>query len=123
MSTIGGFTFFEMRGEKLQPAADRLAILSRPGTDGEVIREEPQKTRPFEKQTIEAYTVLATANNAAVDYAALIGTLVTVVDELNWTAYNVLIADVQNIRVVPVINASVANVNYLVSATWVMKPT
>jgi hypothetical protein len=126
MSSIGTFTFMQMTGEKLQALSPVIEMIVRPGTNGEIYREEPGKSRVFEVQTVEGYTALtgaSGANAAAAGYTALKGTLVTVVDD-NWlTAYNVRVVDVQNVAVQAVLMSNVAGVNYVVSARWWLKPT
>jgi hypothetical protein len=123
MSSIGAYTFMQMTGEKLQPASPVVELIVRPGTDGELYREDPAKARVFEVNTVEGYTVKANANSAASGYVALKLTAVTVIDDLGWTVAGVLVVDVQSIFVQEVLVPSVTGVNYLVRARWLLKPT
>lgn len=121
MSSIGGFTFLQMRGEQLSAIRDQVIIIDRSGVDGAAVNTPAEKAPGITKQTIEGYTSSANALAAKAAYEALLGTFVTVVDDMGATAYNVLITDVSAVRVVAVGACSDASVNYLVYATWQMQ--
>jgi hypothetical protein len=126
MSSIGGYTFLDMKGEAMQPASATVGLINRTGVDGETWLLEPNKVRLIEKTTVEGYTNKTGANSAlaaAAGYVALKGTLVMVIDALGLTTTNVLVVDVTEINITQCLTASVANVNWLVSARWFLKPT
>lgn len=123
MSSIGVFSFAEMIGEKLQPNSGRVAVIERPGRDGQLFRIEPNKAQPFEKRTVELYTAGANANAAAAAYAALKTQLVTVVDETGLTTSYVMVLEVRQVTVRPLLVSSLSGANYAVTATWTLHPT
>ncbi len=123
MSSIGNYAFIQMVGEKLQPRSPVVELIVRPGTDGEIYREEPSKARVFEVATTAGYSDIKSANDAAAAYVSLKLSLVNVTDDHGLTTGNVLVVDVQNVVVRRVLVPSVSGINYLVTARWLLKPT
>lgn len=122
-SSIGTFYFGKMTGPQIPSLAASVQIIDRPGTDGTVSRVNALKAEEVTKFTLEGVQLLATANARADAYAALKGYHVTVVDDLGRIVYQVLVIDVRVTRVQRVLAASVPTTNYIVYATWLLKPT
>ena len=124
MSSIGAFSFIRMTGPQVPKLAVAMMPIDRAGVDGYAFREDAKKVPDIALQTVEGMALLATANSAADDYAALIGTEVTIVDDMARTVNNVMVLAVQVNRVQEIFTPSPASMgNYLVHASWLVKPT
>ena len=124
MSSIGEFDFLQMIGPQIPLLSAAIEQIDRPGTDGTAFRDDAFKTADIVVQTVEGVSELATANLAADDYAALKGTMVTVVDDLARQVEDVIILDVRVTKVQAIATpSSGAMGNYLVFASWQLKPT
>jgi hypothetical protein len=123
MSSIGAYTFYQMTGEKLQPLSPGVETVVRPGTSGEIYREEPARARVFEAQTVELTANIFVAHLRVNGYPALKLTLVTVIDDTGLSTANVLVVDVQNIQVQYLATPSDSGLYCRVTARWILKPT
>lgn len=123
-SSIGTFEFLQMQGPQIPLLASAVEIIDRAGTDGTAYRVDALKAEELTIYTIEGVEAKADANDRADDYSALKGTLVTVIDDLDREVENVLVVDVRVIRTPQtILNSVPADINYLVSAIWLLKPT
>ena len=98
MASIGGYTVFSISGLPA-PAAHRNVLLERPGVDGASARTEGLRA---EETTVTTITFLVSSGQVKTvpeTYAALVGSLVTVVDDFGNLVNNVL---VQAVRVLDV---------------------
>lgn len=121
MSSIGGFTFLQMKGPGIPEPTAGVESLDRPWVDGSAWRAIATKGAQFEAETYEGVANVSTANSTEEAYKALIGQLVTVVDDLGKTKPNVLVEGVRVVRVQAVLNPTESSVAYLVQAVWAMK--
>ena len=121
-SSIGAFTFIKMTGPKIPQLAIRVETISREGLDGDAFRLNAQKVPEITVQTIAAAVTLAAANLAPDTYAALIGTQITVVDDLGRTVTGVMVLDVK-VTAVRQLMSAVPTCAAIVYAVWVLKPT
>lgn len=123
-SSIGDFNFLQMQGPQIPLLASAVEIIDRAGTDGTASRIDALKAEELTIYTIEGIQYLADANIRADDYAALKGTHVIVIDDLGREVEEVLVVDVRVISTPQKMALSVpANINYVVRAVWLMKPT
>ena len=122
-SGIGAFDFIKMEGPQIPTLAEAVEIIDRAGTDGTGNRLNALKAEDITKYTTEGVTLLATANSAADDYAALKGTHVTVEDDIGRIVNSVLVVDVRVLGVQQILNSDPAGNNYLIRAVWLLKPT
>jgi hypothetical protein len=123
MSSIGTFTFMRMEGPQIPQLAAAVEIIDRPGTDGIASRVNALKAEELTENTIEGVSTLTIAQTRADYYAAYKGTCKTVIDDIGREVDNVLIVDVRVIKVQKVLTASLAGVNYLIYAVWLLRPT
>ena len=123
MSTIGSFSFIRMTGPQIPALALAVEPINRPAVDGVAFRDDARKVREIMLETIATSTTLAAANVAVDNYAAIKGTLVTIVDDFGRTVNYVMILDVGEVRIQPVSGSSPAGTAYLVKAAWRVKPT
>jgi len=123
MSSIGAFSFLKMEGPQVPSLAAAVEIIDREGVDSVASRIDAFKAEDITKYTTEGVANITDAQTAADDYAALKGYLVTVVEDVGRTIYNVLVVDVRVISINTIVNSSPANINYLINAVWLLKPT
>ncbi|MHC4123924.1 MAG: hypothetical protein ACYSSI_10150 [Planctomycetota bacterium] len=123
MSSIGGFGFIRMEGPDVPMLAAAVAIIDRPGVNGTANRVDALKAEEITVYTKEAVTQLSTANAAADDYAALKGSYVTVVDDMGRGVYDVLVVDVRVLGKQAFLLSDPPDLNYIVRAVWLLKPT
>jgi len=122
MSSIGTYTFVRLEGAKLPAKAMTTAIIDRPGVDGIGFRYNALKLGQQTVESVEAITYWANAVTRPDDYAALKGTLVSVIDDMGRRVDNVLVGEVIVTAMQQVYNAT-GGANYIVRATWVLQPT
>ena len=123
MSSIGAYDFVRMEGPQIPALASAVEIIDRPGVNGIASRIDALKAEEITVYTTEAMTLLASAQSAADDYAALKGTHVTIVDDMGRTIYSVLVVDVRVLSVNELLISDPTDNNYLVRAVWLLKPT
>ena len=123
MSSIGAFSFLKMEGPQVPSLAAAVEIIDREGVDSVASRIDAFKAEDITKYTTEGVANITDAQTAADDYAALKGYLATVVEDVGRTIYNVLVVDVRVISINTIVNSSPANINYLINAVWLLKPT
>ena len=112
-----------MDGGQLHKLSSQVEEFSRPGVDGVGFRVKAKKAPTGQKHTFEGVTLLANANASAEAYEAIKGTLVTVIDDSGRTVTNVMVIDVQVMRVTATLLSVPAGNNYLVEAVWTLKAT
>lgn len=122
-SSIGSINFIKLSGPQVPKLASAVEIIDRPGVDGTASRVNALKAEEITVYTIEGKNSLNDAKAAADTYAALKGTIVTVVDDLGRSVDNVLVVDVRVLSAQNVLNPQPTNNNYLVRAVWMLKPT
>ena len=98
MASIGGHTVFSISGLP-EPAAHRNVLLERPGVDGASARTEGLRAEETTVMTTTFVDGAAAVKSTPETYAALVGSIVTVVDDFGNSVHNVL---VQAVRVVDV---------------------
>ena len=123
MSSIGSITFIKMTGHQIPSLASFVELIDRPGIDGVANRTNAQKVRETTVFTTEGADSLSSANNAADRYAALKGTKVTIVNDLGREVEKVLVIDVWVMGANKILNCSDSNINYIIQAGWLLKPT
>lgn len=111
-----------MTGPKIPQLATKVETISRDGIDGEAFRSNAKKVPDVTLQTVATASTLAEANLAPDSYAAIIGTQVTVIDDLGRTVSNVMILDVK-VTSVRILSISVPAAAAVVYAVWIVKPT
>ena len=123
MSSIGGITFIKLEGPKIPQMAYRIETIDREGVDGEAFRLNAEKVPEITVRTIQAVETLSSANAAPDTYAALIGTYVTVIDDLGRSVTNIMVLDAKALHTQTVETPSPSSYNYLVYGIWTLKPT
>ena len=123
MSQIGSFNFIQMKGPGIPEPTGGVQSLDRPWVDGTAWRAIATKGSEFEMETYEGVANLSTANSTEESYKLLVGTLVTVVDDLGKKKTNVLVQGVRVVRVNAAISPTDSSVAYLVQAVWALKTT
>jgi hypothetical protein len=123
MSYIGAVNFVKMEGPQVPSLAAAVEIIDRDGVDSVATRIDALKAEDITKYTTEAVANLSTAQSAADDYASLKGWFVTVCDDTGRITYSVKVIDVRVLGVQAMAVSSPANLNYLINAVWILKPT
>ena len=123
MSTIGEQTFIRLSGPQMPALAKNMAVISRQGKDGAVFRADAKKVPDVPVRGLAVTETLGSAQTAIDTYQALIGTLVTVVDDLGRSTSNVMVLGVQVDRVQFMTTPSPSTAVYWVYSSWLLKPT
>ena len=123
MSYIGAIEFIKIEGPKIPQLAIRVETIDREGVDGEAFRSNANKVPEITVRTVQIVSSLSVANLAPDSYASLIGTYVTVIDDLGRTVYNVMVLDAKVLHTQKVEAPSPATFTYIVHGIWVLKPT
>ena len=123
MSSIGNLNFIRMTGPQVPKLAAAVEIIDRTGVDGTASRIDALKAAEINKFTVQGVETLNIANAAADTYASYKGTHVTICDDLGRTVQSVLVVDVRVTSVQHTPVSDPAEINYLVRAAWVLKPT
>lgn len=123
--TIGGNSVITMRGAA-QPLVERMRGITRPGVDGSAYKKLGQRAEPFELYTMSGVTSVANARTLIeTTYAALVGTLVTLVDDHNTTWNNVAVLAITSARVkkLSTIAGGTGSMTHAVFVRWEMQLT
>lgn len=122
-SSIGTIEFLRMAGPKIPAALPVVQSIDREGVDLTAFRVQAYKNAETTVMTTQAVASVATANLAPNAYAALIGTVVTVVDDLGLTTYNVIVIDARVTRIQQAASSSPAGTGAIISGIWILRPT
>ena len=122
-SSIGTLSFLRMAGPKIPSSLPVVQTIDREGVDLSAFRVQAYKNAEVTVQTTQAVTSQALANAAPAVYASLIGTKVTVVDDLGLTTYNVMVIDARVTRTQLTASTSPAGTAAIVSGIWILRPT
>ena len=123
MPSIGGNSVLTLRGE-FQTLAQTLEPITRPNIDGVAYRVVGQRGGPFRMLSIVDVDDDAAAEALADTYKALIGTLVTVLDDHGQTHTNIVVLDSRILRKQPVKQAGgglSTSQGYLVTTVWTLE--
>jgi len=125
-ASIGGYGFIRLRG-RLRGMAERLAEITRPNVDGQAYRKSGKRAPVSSMESLVDIDTAENADALALNYEALKGTLVTVVDDLGIETQNVAVLDVDVSAARAVTGAGgglcESGSNYLVRATWSLQVT
>jgi hypothetical protein len=121
MGSIASFNFLQMKGPGIPEPSAGIESLDRPWVDGSAWRAMATKGAEFELETYEGVANVIEANGTEESYKALIGQLVTVVDDLGQTKPNVLVQGVRVIRKQATLSPTDTAATYLVQAVWALK--
>lgn len=94
MASIGGYNVLVVQGP-YQPRGMATERIERPGVDGTAFREKGIRGTPFQITTMVDCDDAPDLAALLLNYAALQGTLVTVVDDLGTSWTNVMVLGVQ----------------------------
>jgi hypothetical protein len=121
MATIGGRSVITVKGAPA-PVGTVVADVSRPGVTGHAFQELGARAEPVVMESVIDCTDNAALKAEILEYVALQGTLVTVVDDLGNTWTNVMVLRVRTGQGKYVASAvgGVNGGNYLLRATWEM---
>jgi len=125
MASIGGYSMIFVSGPVGRPgmATERI---ERPGVDGTAFREQGLRCEPFMMTSIVDLDDAADVAAELDLYAALKGTLVTVIDDHGSTWTNVMVLDVQPVetKTIGVSAGGLATTpTKLVTARWTLQAT
>jgi hypothetical protein len=123
MASIGGISFIRMAGPKIPSALPVVQTIDRQGVDLSAFRLQAYKNAEITVQTTQAVASATLANLAPDAYAALIGTKVTVVDDLDLTTLNVMVIDARVIRTQLTAATAPTGTAALVMGIWILRPT
>lgn len=121
MGSIGNFSFIQMKGPGIPEPSAGVESLDRPWVDGSAWRAMATKGAEFEIETYEGVANVTTANTTEEAYKALIGQLVTVIDDLGQVKPDVLVQGVRVVRKQRLLNPTDSSVSYLIQAVWALK--
>lgn len=122
MSSIGSNNFIRMSGPQVPALAIAMATINRKGRDGEVFRSDARKVPEVIQRTVTYVTSAGDANSADDVYKALIGSLVTVVDDHGRSVSNVMVLGAQ-VDFIQAVTTATATASHLVYGSWLLKPT
>ncbi len=123
MSSIGAISFIRMAGPKIPSALPVVQTIDRQGVDLSAFRVNAYKNAEITVQTTQAVASQTIANTAPAAYAALIGTRLTVVDDLDLSTTNVMVIDARVIRTQLTASSSPAGTGAIVTGIWILRPT
>lgn len=124
MSSIGSINCIRIEGPQIPALAVVMTPIDRTGVNGTIFRSDAQKVPEITLRSTTTVTTLALANAAADTFNALVGSLVTITDDLGLATSSVMILAVRVDRVQNIKNfVGDNNINYLVSGIWLVKPT
>lgn len=106
MASIGGFTFLSMEPSLPDAGQPSLVEINRPRVDGVMVINEGLRPVPH---VIRTTTICSTSGQLAtlpIAYAALVGQLVTIIDDYGNSANNVLVKRVATISARTVLTSS-----------------
>ncbi len=125
-NTIGAFAFEDIRG-RLQPKAQQLEVIVRPGHAGETTRKTGIRAVPFQVLTLHYVADWAAAKAALVAYVAAIdaGTPLEVVQHsLSYGYFKVLqVTEVEARACVQSIGTLIANAEVMQVVAWTLLST
>jgi len=122
---IGGQTFISMSGG-LDPAGELLDITHRQGVDGVSVGKLGKDGLTTTHETLRDLPSAASVKTTMDTYKGLIGTLVTVKDELDNDRSNYLVVSVRQIRAFKVVGGSggiEATPTHMLRAEWQLRAT
>jgi len=124
MSSIGGYTMITVKNNPA-PAGMLLADITRPNVDGHAYQEQGYHAPVVYLTSIVDLADAAEVQTEIEGYAALQGTLITVVDDLgnSWTNVAVLSVRSDGGRYVACPVGGIYAGNYIVTAYWQMQHT
>lgn len=89
--------FVRLRGNP-DPMAYRIERIDRAGSDGIAYRKGAKKPSPFTVETFEDLATAAETETKLESYKAMVGSLVTVIDDFTVTRTNVMVLGVAPVR-------------------------
>ena len=122
-AAIGSFTFVSIKGPQVPALAVAMSPIDRAGVDGTAFRQDARKVPEIQLEATAVAADLAAANIACDLYAALVGTLTTIVDDLGRSVGSVAVLGVLVFDVRALVNASPSTAAYLIRSVWRVKPT
>lgn len=127
MASIGGYSFITLEGGLNPGSGEQLEEITRPGVDGVAYRRIGRRGVPFRMQSLADVANAANAHSLILNYKALQGGLVTLVDETGQSWFNVMVLRVQCSQPKYVTGMSGGltggQTGYLVSADWLLQMT
>ena len=125
MSAIGSENFIAIRGE-IDVLGETLELITRPAEDGVAFRKMGKHSRPFRLVTFADVDTGGTPVKTKIAaYKALVGTLVTITDDLGEAHTNIMIRDVRPVsarNVVGTVGGLTAG-DYLIVCQWLCQAT
>lgn len=125
MPSIGAYSFVTFRGS-INPLAEEIEIITRPGVDGVAAKQMGKRAQAATILTEVDVLDAAALTTLVAGYRAIRGSLVTVVDGAGRTHTNILVADVRHVRTQGITahaGGLVADSTLLVGAEWVLQAT
>lgn len=125
-ASIGSFTFLTLKGGVSIGSGMTLQEITRPNVDGISYRKVGKRGEPFQVNTVIDLLNYPTAKTRVSDYAAMQGTLVTLVEESGSTWNNVLVLNTRHVETVPIrssVGGITANSLVLLSMVWTLRMT
>ena len=123
MASIGGYGFVSIKGPQVPALATAMSPIDRAGVDGSAFRNDAKKVPEIQLDATATAETLALANAAIDNFADLVGSLVTIVDDLGRSVGSVAVLGVIVYQVRALVNASPSTANYLIRSAWRVKPT
>jgi len=123
MASIGSISFIRMTGPKIPQALPVVQTIDREGIDLSAFRIQAYKNAEITVRTVQSVSTAALANAAPNAYAALIGSTVTVVDDLDLTTTDVLVVDARVVRTQLLAASAPTGSAALVYGVFVLRPT
>jgi len=119
-ASIGGYEFVEMVGPVGMPH-ERVQLLERPGVSGVGLRLLGRGCEPFVVATTTDLSTAGAANTAMVNYRALVGSSVTVVDTHARSFANVFVLAVMEVGVEKMLTpVGVLTGGFLLRCQWTL---
>lgn len=95
MATIGAQSFIRLIGPPLMPMIERYETITRPNVDGVAYKERGKGNEAVELESLTECQDAAGVTNAIAAYKALVGTVVTVVDDAGRSITNVFVEEMR----------------------------
>jgi hypothetical protein len=123
MSSIGAYNFVSIKGPPIPSLAVAMAPIKRAGVDGSAFRRDAKGVPEIILQAT-SWAVSETLALTSPDlYAALVGSLVTVVDDLGRTVNNVMVLACQVTRISRLGVSTEPTAEFMIRSVWKVQPT